>query len=154
MKPKFLHVLIFVAAFSILASCKVILIGAYDEVTDQGIQKIQTDVSELLITVKKNLVNNTPAANQYANFQKTYNTIEGEVESLNIRCKALPKYTIVISQLNLVDKNIINLEELHKIDDFKNIRDTSLINNVQITLGVQFTAMVSLQNGLKGQKNQ
>ncbi|WP_259068712.1 hypothetical protein HDF24_07360 [Mucilaginibacter sp. X4EP1] len=144
---------IVIVAFSILASCKVILIGAYDQVTDQGIQKIQTDVSQLLITLKKNLVNNNASANQYSNFDKTYSAIEGEVESLNIRCKALPKYSIVVGQLGAVNKNIIDLESLHKIDDFKAIRDTSIMNNVLSTLEVQFTAMVSLQNGLKNEKN-
>jgi hypothetical protein len=129
------------------------LIGAYDQVTDQGVQKIQTDVSELMVTLKKNLLNNNAAANQYGNFTATYNTIEGEIESLNIRCKALPKYSIVISQLSSVNKNIIDLESLHKIDDFKALRDTSIINTTLSTLEVQFTAMTTLQNGLKKEKN-
>jgi len=145
--------LFFLCLFAgIAVSCKVMLIGAYDQVTDQGIQKIQTDVSQLIITLKKNLLNNKVSANEYSNFDKTYSSIEGEVESLNIRCKALPKYSQVVGELNALNGNVVLLEKLHKIDDFKVLRDTAVLNTTLSTLEVQFTAMVTLQNALKAEK--
>lgn len=154
MKAKYPLIILAVLTLMYVTSCKVMLIGAYDEVTDQSIQKIQTDVSGLLITLKKNLINNNPSANAYTNFDKTYNTIEAEVSSLDTRCKALPKYTIIISQISLLNKSVSDLEQLHKFPNaFSRMSDTSQINSDLSTMNVAFTAMVSLQNGLKATKN-
>ena len=45
------------------------LIGAYDQVTDEGIQQIQTEVSTLLVKIEKNINNNSPGENKYENLK-------------------------------------------------------------------------------------
>lgn len=152
MKTRIYLFLIFFSTTTMLGSCSVLLIGAYDQVTDQGIQKIQTETSELLITLKKNLINNDAASNNYANFSKTYNGIEAEIESLSIRSKALPKYSIITGEIDKLNKNIMDLEALHKSQLFSRIADTSIVNTNMRTFEVQFSAMIALQNGLKREK--
>lgn len=151
MKTKKLLLLLTTVAM-LVASCRVMLIGAYDQVTDEGIQKIQTDVSGLLITLKKNLVNNEGASNDYKNFGTTYNTIEAEIQSLNIRTKALPKYSIITSQIGTLNKNVLDLEAQHKGGQFAMPKDTLILNLDLSAFEVQFTSMTALQNGLKLEK--
>lgn len=155
MKSKifFLLMVAFAATLTVSTGCRVMLIGAYDEVTDQGIQKIQTDVSALLITLKKNLINNNPPGNAYTNFDKSYTIIESEIESLDIRCRSLPKYTIINKQISILKRSVLDLEALHKFPNaFSRIGDTTQINSNQSTLEVAFSAMIALQNGLKSVK--
>ncbi|MDP4262145.1 MAG: hypothetical protein Q8941_06405 [Bacteroidota bacterium] len=139
-------ILIFLAMF---ASCHVMLIGAYDQVTDQSIQQIQTEVSTLLVKIEKNIANNTPNDNKYENLKGTYDNIEGEIKSLVIRVNSLPKYKIISQQIELLGKNIQDMEAFNKIG-FTSIKPVQIIDS---TFQVQFSAMTSLQNGLKRQKN-
>lgn len=132
-----------------LASCRVMLIGAYDQVTDQGIQQIQTEVFTLLVKIEKNITNNTPKDNNYENLKSTYDNIEGEIKSLEIRITSLPKYKIISQQITKLEKNIQDMETFNKIG-FTNIKPIQIIDS---TFQVQFSAMTSLQNGLKRKKN-
>lgn len=45
-------VIAFAVISFVLTSCHVMFIGAYDAVTDSGIQKIQTDVTTLIIAME------------------------------------------------------------------------------------------------------
>lgn len=132
-------------------SCSVMLIGEYDAVTDQGIQQVGREVSILLITLKKNLVNNEGKANAYSNFKSSYSAIEGDIETIGIRCSALPKYSLISEQVSTVEKNVRSLEQLHQMG-LSAAGDTSIINTIRKTFRVQFQSMVALQNGLKRQK--
>ena len=100
----------------LLVSCHVMLIGAYDETVDESIQKISTDVSTMIVKIEKNIDDNKPADNKYENFRDAYIEIFGEIETLKIRSSSLPKYTKVTEQVELLYKNIQDLESLHKIE--------------------------------------
>ena len=137
-------------AFLILfASCRVMLIGAYDQVTDEGIQQIQTEISTLLVKIEKNITDNTPNENKYENLKSTYDNIEGELKSLEIRVNALPKYKIISQQIITLEKNVEDMEAFNKIG-FTSLPPVKVIDS---TFQVQFAAMISLQNGLKREKN-
>ena len=86
------------------------LIGAYDQVTDESIQQIQTEVSTLLVKIEKNITDNTPDENKYENLKSDYDQIEGEIKSLQIRTNSLPKYKIISQQIATLEDNIKNLE--------------------------------------------
>lgn len=133
----------------ILASCHVMLIGAYDQVTDESIQQIQTEVSTLLVKVEKNIADGTLEKNKYENLKDDYDNIEGQIKSLKIRVNSLPKYKIISEQIDLLEANIIDLEKFNKIG-FTDIKPVHVIDS---TFQVQFSAMTALQNGLKRQKN-
>lgn len=131
-----------------IVSCRVTLIGAYDQVTDESIQQIQTEVSTLLVKIEKNITNNTPDGNKYENLKSDYDKIEGEIKSLQIRTNSLPKYKIISQQITTLENNIKNMEEFNKTG-FTSMDPVQVIDS---TFQVQFSAMIALQNGLKRQK--
>ncbi|HZW71320.1 MAG TPA: hypothetical protein VFF57_10600 [Hanamia sp.] len=131
-----------------IVSCRVMLIGAYDQVTDESIQQIQTEVSTLLVKIEKNITNNTPDGNKYENLKSDYDKIEGEIKSLQIRTNSLPKYKIISQQITTLENNIKNMEEFNKTG-FTSMEPVQVIDS---TFQVQFSAMIALQNGLKRQK--
>jgi hypothetical protein len=120
-------------------------IGAYDAVTDSGIQKIQTDVTTLIIAMEKNVTDGNFSANNYDSLKNTFTIIEGEIKSLQIRAAALPKYSIILGQLTTVANNVSNLESLSKTP----IKNIGILQTVQSTFDIQFQQMATLQNALK-----
>lgn len=132
----------------IFFSCNVTLIGAYDQVTDLSIQKIQNDVSILIVKLERNVEDNNPVANSYENFKSSYENIEGEVESLIIRCGALEKYQLISRQVNLLQTNIKDFEKIHKLG----LTTKQPIETIKRTFEIYFKSMIILQNGLKRKK--
>ncbi|MBS7564754.1 hypothetical protein KHS38_10090 [Mucilaginibacter sp. Bleaf8] len=140
--------LIFSAVVSLALSCSVTLIGPYDEVTDYGIQEVQGEIFVVLVTIKKNLINNQGQDNAYLNFKATYNLIEGRIENLSIRSSTLPKYSLIVQQLTALQNSVEDLERIHQIG-LNTKADTSVINTIENAFSVQFRSMIVLQNGLK-----
>jgi len=132
----------------LLTSCHVLLIGAYDQNVDGSIQKISTDVSTLIVKVEKNLDDNRPGDNKYDNFRESYINILGQVEDLKIRTTSLPKYGKVTQQVILLDKNIHDLESLHKIG----FTDKRVVEAAKTLIETSLQAMLTAQNALKREK--
>ncbi len=132
-----------------LSGCTVLLIGAYDEVTDQGFQKVQTSIAGLLVKIKNNI--NDPAEVNYNKFKPAYEDIEGQIESLKIRCNSLPKYKLVMVHANGLDSTFQALERFHKMGFMES--DTASLRIIKKTFDVEFNAIIQLQNGLKREKN-
>ena len=147
MQNQFLKKYLFVTALLLMVSCRVMLIGAYDAVTDMSIQKIQNDVSALLVRIENNITDNNTADNKYQNFKSAYENIEGELQSLQIRTRALPKYQTVTDQLVPFDSTIHKLERFHKLGF--NVSDTGALRVIKQTIEFDFKQMIILQNGLK-----
>ncbi len=132
----------------LLASCHVVLIGAYDQNVDESIQKISTDISTLLVKVEKNIDDNRAVDNKYDNFRESYINILGEVENLKIRTQSLPKYKKVTEQVVLLDKNIHDLDSLHKTG----FTDKRVVESAKTLIETSLQAMLSAQNALKREK--
>jgi hypothetical protein len=132
----------------VLTSCKVMLIGAYDQVTDENIQKIQVEVMTLLVKVERNLDAKDSAANQYVHFKDRYENLAGETESLKVRCESIPKYNIVVEQVTLLQNNLQNLEKYHQIG----FRTKEELVPIKKAFESEFAAMITLQNSLKRKK--
>lgn len=141
------HWLIGLIVLTTFAGCRVSLIGNYDEIADQSVQKIQNDVSSLIVKITKNLNAGDAQANAYANFKNDYSDIEGQVQSLQIRCKALPKYQTVTDQITSFDSTVFRLEQFHKLG-FQ-ASDTGSVRIINETLETDFANIITLQNGLK-----
>ncbi|MEO6455153.1 MAG: hypothetical protein ABIN97_13820 [Ginsengibacter sp.] len=133
----------------LLTSCHVMFIGAYDQVTDESIQKIQNDITTIIVKLERNFDNNNTAANKYENFRSSYENIAGEIESLKIRCGSLAKYQIISEQVNLLAENIKLFEEIHKLG----LIDKQPVETIKTTFQTAFKAMIVLQNALKREKN-
>lgn len=136
-------------AFAILTltECRVMLIGAYDQVTDQNIQKVQNEVSTLLVGVEKNIQNKELAANSYDSLKHSFVEIEGDLKSTITRCNALPKYKIVIAQLTSLQNSVNDFEKYSKLG-----LDAGGVLIADSLFQSQFTAITALQNALKSQK--
>ncbi len=131
-----------------LLSCKVMLVGAYDEVTDRGIQNVQNEISTIIIRLERNIDNNTLLNNDHKNFNELYETIAGELETLRIRCNSLPKYDIILGQLAALTANVNDLEKLHKTG----ITNKQMLGIIKSNFEMQFSSMIKLQNGFKRKK--
>ena len=136
----------------LIVSCRVTLIGDYDEIADQSIQKIQSEVSSLIIKIEKNIITDDTPANNYETFKTEYSDIEGQLQSLQIRCNALPKYKTVVDQLTAFDSTIRKLEKFHSELGFT-LSDTSSIRIIKQTIQFDFKQMIILQNALKRKSN-
>ncbi|MFI5152559.1 MAG: hypothetical protein ACHQET_04450 [Chitinophagales bacterium] len=143
-KIRFLEVFLIL----VLASCKVMLIGAYDQVTDENIQKIQVEVMTLLVKIERNLDAHDSVANRYDHFKDRYELLAGETESLKVRCQSIPKYNIVVEQVSLLQDNLQNLEKYHQIG----FRSTEELVPIKKAFESEFGAMITLQNSLKRKK--
>ncbi len=123
-------------------------IGAYDQVTDESIQKIQNDVFTLIVKLERNIDDNDATANKYENFKNSYENIAGEIQSLKTRCSSLAKYQIITDQVNLLSDNVKNFEEIHKLG----LTSKQPVETIKTTFETSFKSIIILQNGLKREK--
>jgi len=120
----------------LLASCHVMLAGAYNEQIDTSIQKVSGDVSTLLVTLESNIDNNRVKENKYDSFRESYITILSELQDLKIRSQALTKYEQVTKMIVALSQNVKDFEALHKtgfsskplLSSAGNLMETSLVN--------------------------
>jgi hypothetical protein len=133
----------------LLAACKVMLIGAYDPVTDESIQQIQNETMTMLVKMERNFDNHEAARNNYEFFREKYEQLAGEMESLKIRCKAIPKYDLILDQVNLLQANLQDLEKYHKAG-FKSKEE---LEPIKKAFESTFSAMIVMQNALKRKKS-
>ena len=142
-------ILIFVLFTALyLFSCKVTLIGQYDQVTDITIQKVQTEIFTIIIKIDKNITAGTYSTTTYDSLKNDFTSIEGELRSLKIRCSALPKYSKVENQIQTLYNSVCDIEKLCKTK----LTNIGIINVADSIICVQFKDIESLQNGLKSQK--
>lgn len=144
------NIIFIIILFTVLYiySCKVILIGQYDQVTDSTIQNVQTEICTIFIKIDKNIMAGTYSTTTYDSLKNSFTSIEGELKGLQIRCSALPKYLKVEKQIETIYSNVIDLEKLCQTK-LTNIR---IINVPDSIINVQFKDIESLQNGLKSEK--
>jgi hypothetical protein len=129
-------------------ACQVMLIGAYDSVTDQSIQKIQNETMTLLVRIGRNFDQHRPDLNHYDHFTEAYENLAGEVESLRIRCQSIPTYSIILEQVNLLDSNLHDLEKYHQAG----FTHKEELDPIRKAFESQFSSMITLQNSLKRKK--
>jgi len=124
------------------------LIGAYDQVTDESIQRIQTHTMTVLVRLERNFDNHHTEENRYELFKTDYENLAGETESLMIRCKSIPKYSIIIEQVTLLEKNLSDLEKYHQ----NGIKSKAELVPIKQAFESEFGGMIVLQNSLKRKK--
>jgi len=103
----------------------------------------------MIVKIEKNIDDHKPDDNKYENFRDSYIEIFGEIETLKIRSNSLPKYTKVTEQVELLYKNIQDLESLHKIG----FTDKKLVETAKGLIEQSLQAMLAAQNALKREKS-
>jgi len=141
----------------LLFSCKeVMLIGAYNENLDQSIQTVSKDVSTLFVSIEKNIQDDSDFS--YTAFRDSYIKIESEVSSCKTIASGIPKYSIIIKQIDLLSNSINQLEQDHRSGFFDSTKQLSLeqkIKTVEVDRSGITDAiknMLTLQEGLKREK--
>lgn len=141
----------FLLSFPLFSCQEVRLIGAYDETINSGIQAVSKELSTIFVKIDKAIDNNSNWS--YPSFEPDYIAIESELSALTIRANALPKYKIILDQLNLLSKSVKALEADHRsgfvargapVADLK-----KAISVDQSAIATSISAMLTLQEGLK-----
>jgi hypothetical protein len=145
MRTKLQTLLPYSFMLAMIWSCQVMLIGAYDQVTDQGLQKVQDDISTLIVKLERNFDGGHPESNAYPAYQPVYESLSGQLQSLRMRTRALSKYEIVAAHVDALDSSITRMEMLHKIG----FTDRGMLIVIRKTFEAEFRAVIQLQNGLK-----
>ena len=127
----------------LLTSCTSIrLISDYDEITDKKVTELQEKFAQHFVKLER--VIGTEQAN-YDNFIQFYDGVKADLSTLRVRANAIDKNEIVIKQLDFLDRNVSDLESLHKIG----FKKTSEIVPLKDAFDRAFTAIIKLQMGLK-----
>ena len=138
-------------------SCsEVMLIGAYNQNVDQTIQSISSDVSTLFITIEKNIQDNQDYS--YAVFRNSYIKIESEISSCKTIASGIPKYNIIIKQIDLLSGSVALLEQDHRSGFFDTTKQLTLDQKIKAVevdrsgINSSIESMLALQEGLKREK--
>lgn len=151
-KLRLVQVLLFLSLFS----CgEILLIGAYDENVDAGIQLIAKDASMLFTKIKQNVTDDSDWS--CGMFKDDYLKINAEINTLKIRVNGLEKYKIIESQIKELSDAILNLQKDHcsgfvKDRGLPKAKIIESIESDQSGVEVLLTSMIKLQNGLKREK--
>lgn len=127
----------------LLTGCtSVRLISDYDEITDKKVTEIQEKFAQHFVKLER--VIGTKDA-EFDNFIQFYDEAKSQLSTLRVRANAIDKNDIVIKQLDFLDKNISDLESLHKIG----FKKTSEIIPLKKAFDLSFTAIIKFQMSLK-----
>ena len=122
-----------------LLGCTVKLISDYDEKTDKSITELQRQLETFFVNLES-LIGTEQA--KYENHRDFYKEARVDISAIKLRASALPKNEFTLNQVDLLEKNIGLLEEIHKegieaIEVVQFIRDdfnTALSNILKLEL--------------------
>ena len=150
-KKQFIPILV---SFVLYGCTPVMFIGAYNQNVDQSIQIISQDVSTLFVEIEKNIQDNKDFS--YPVFRDEYIKIESEILSCKTVAGGLPKYRIIIKQIDLLDSSVLTLEQDHRAGFFNtantNLTSEQKIKSVEVdhsAITNSLQSILTLQEALK-----
>lgn len=140
----------------LLGCSEIRLIGAYNQHVDQSIQAISKDISTLFVQIENNIDDGKDYS--YNSLRDSYIKIESEIQSCITVAGGIPKYNIIINQLNTLYAVMKQFQAQHKtgfvapsVTDPQKIKDSFKPDKAAITAAL--SAMFQLQEGLKREKS-
>lgn len=126
-------------------ACKVTLLSAYDEVTDQTLSEMQQSTTTFFV---KHEADPTSTELAYTKVQPFYEGLRVKSRTIRIRNNAIEKNKIMINMLDLLDENINLMDSLHKQ------KSNGLLSKGDVTLlksafETQYTALFKFIMALK-----
>src|SRR4051812_35148771 len=110
---KYKKTLFIALLFSLLFSCQEVrLIGAYNQNVDQSIQTISKDVSTLFTQIESNIDDTVDYS--YKALRNSYVEIEGEIQSCKTVAQGIPKYRIILNQIDALSAAVSKLKQQHQ----------------------------------------
>lgn len=122
-----------------LSSCKIRLIGDYDDVIDQGVTNIQQK-ADLYFTK----LLSTPTTPYDQSF---YDDIDSRLTVLKTRASLLPKYPIITQQLTNLRSQFDQLQQLDKTATRP--ISAAIVNDSQSAITVSIESILKLEIALK-----
>lgn len=95
----------------LFTACKVTLLSAYDEVTDKTLSEMQQTTTTFFVKHESDPNSQELAYNKTQPF---YEGLKVKSRTVRIRNNAIEKNKIMIDMLDLLDRNIILMDSLHK----------------------------------------
>ena len=92
--------------------CGVKFIADYDEATDKSVTELQRKVEGFLVDIERKVGTDDAA---YSNNTEFYDEVRVDISAIRVRAAAREKNEITLEQLDLVQKNLDNLEKLHEL---------------------------------------
>jgi len=129
----------------LLTGCAVQLIAQYDQVIDQTVVSLQTQIETFLTQMERTA--GTPEG-EYVNQTKFYDGIDGTLATLTVRAASIPQNEIVTQQINLLKSNIDLLKKIHQEQKEKGLTQLQ-IDPIKTAFDVQFKAIYQLEDALK-----
>ncbi|MBI2486322.1 MAG: hypothetical protein HYW01_05060 [Deltaproteobacteria bacterium] len=104
----------FVTLMLILAvtGCSVKFVADYDEVTDKSVTELQRKVERFLVDIQRKVGTDEAAYSKHTGF---YDEVRVDLSAIRVRAAAREKNEITLEQLDLIQKNLDNLEKLHEL---------------------------------------
>jgi len=133
------HFYAFLLAIALsVAGCTVKFISSYDEETDKAVTALQRKTESHLVALES--VEGMPDC-KFEGHKKFYNDAKVDVSAIAVRAAAIPKNEITTEQMQLLARNIDNLEALHKISCLSKDQ----IKQLRHDLNLGFTAILKLE---------
>lgn len=133
------------ATLILFTACKITLLSAYDQVTDNVLSEMQQSTTAFFVKYET-----TPSAPElkYQNQQAFYQGLMTSSRTLRIRNSAIEKNRPMITMLDLLDENIVLMDSLHKKkpDGLLAPHDVRLLKSA---FESQYTAMFKFVMALK-----
>lgn len=105
-----LFIVILLCAFA--QGCKVTMVSAYDEKTDNAVTQFQKDLETFFVSVE----GQSGAAGCDMNSHKTfYDKATVDIRAMKLRASSMEKNQITIDQLDLLEDSFGDLKDLHEI---------------------------------------
>ena len=134
--------MIFIVLFT---ACKITLLSAYDDVTDQALSAMQHSTTAFFVKHETN-PGSTDLA--YKNQAAFYEGLKVKSRTVRIRNNAIEKNRVMINMLDLLDENINLMDSLHrkKPNGLLSASDVTLLKSA---FEQQYTAMFKFIMALK-----
>ncbi|MGH1362767.1 MAG: hypothetical protein ACRBF0_04365 [Calditrichia bacterium] len=122
----------------VLSSCTPQLISTYDEKVENSLMDLHGKLETFFIDMEDKV--GTPAADYFVH-KEFYNDLKLNLSYLSIRCRAKSHNERTVEQLELLEKSLHNLEEIHK----DGIATYELIRTLRDQFTIAMTAILQLE---------
>lgn len=110
--PNVLKLFIVILLCAFAQGCKVTMVSAYDEKTDNAVTQFQKDLETFFVSVEGQ---SEAAGCDFNSHKDFYDKATVDIRAMKLRASSMEKNQITIDQLNLLDNSFTNLKDLHAI---------------------------------------
>ncbi|UCD56014.1 MAG: hypothetical protein JSV16_09170 [Candidatus Hydrogenedentota bacterium] len=118
--------------------CTIRLIAEYDEQTDRSVTALQRKMEAFFVHLGN--IAGTPEAD-YANYKDFYEEVRVDISAIKLRVDAKPLNTQTQEQIDLLERSVNDLEEIHELG----IRHAEVVETLRKQFNTAFVAILKLE---------